>query len=207
MHASEKYTERVQKLRTEYWTTIGTVNLEELVFIDEAGVNIAMTRRFARSPQGSRAYGSRPYGRGKNVTMIGAMSLEGVIAAMTFTGGTNASAFVTYVTQVLVPTLWPGACVVMDNFSSHQVTGIREAIEAVGARLVYLSPYSPDFSPIENCWSKLKEFLRRRSPPQASQAARTYLELDEAITTALDAVTKKDIIGWFTHCCYYIAPN
>ncbi|MBW4429264.1 MAG: transposase [Nostoc desertorum CM1-VF14] len=119
---------------------------------------------------------------------------------MTFTGGTNKSAFETYVNQVLVPNLWPGACVVMDNFSSHKVTGIREAIEAVGARLVYLSPYSPDFSPIENCWSKVKEFLR-------SQAARTYQQLDEAITNALNAVTKKDIIGWFTHCCYYIAPN
>ncbi|MEH2282851.1 MAG: IS630 family transposase [Nostoc sp.] len=165
MHASEKYTERVQKLRAEYWTTIGSVNLEDLIFIDEAGVNIAMTRRFARSPQGSRAYGDRPDGRGKNVTMIGAMSLEGIIAAMTFTGGTNASAFETYVTQVLVPNLWPGATVVMDNFSSHKVTGIREAIEAVGARLIYLSPYSPDFSPIENCWSKVKQFLRWRTRP------------------------------------------
>ncbi|MBE9107399.1 transposase [Nostoc cf. edaphicum LEGE 07299] len=77
----------MQKLRAEYWTTIGEINLADLIFIDEAGVNIAMTRRFARSPQGSRAYGDRPDGRGKNVTMIGAMSLEGIIAAMTFTGG------------------------------------------------------------------------------------------------------------------------
>ncbi len=199
-HASERNTERVQKLRAEYWTTIGEVNLADLVFVDETGVNIAMSRLFARSAKGSRAYGDRPDGRGKNVTMIGAMSFEGIIAAMTFTGGTNASAFQTYVTQVLVPNLWPGACVVMDNFSSHKVTGIREAIEAVGARLVYLSPYSPDFSPIENCWSKLKEFLR-------AQAARTYYELDQAITDALATVTQKDIIGWFTHCCYYIAPN
>ncbi|WP_422394291.1 transposase [Nostoc flagelliforme] len=110
-----------------------------------------MTRRFARSPQGSRDEGHCPDGRGKNVTMIGAMSTEGIIAAMTFTGGTNASAFETYVTQVLVPSMKPGATVVMDNFSSHKVTGIREAIESVGAKLVYLSPYSPDFSPIENC--------------------------------------------------------
>ncbi len=98
----------MQKLRAEYWTTIGSVNLEDLVFIDEAGVNIAMTRLFARSPQGSRAYGDRPDGRGKNVTMIGAMSTEGIIAAMTFTGGTNASAFQTYVTQVLVPNMQAG---------------------------------------------------------------------------------------------------
>jgi DDE superfamily endonuclease len=89
IHASERYTERVQKLRVEYWTTISPVKLADLVFIDEAGVNIVMTRLFARSPQGSRAYGNRPDGRGKNVTMIGAMSTEGIIAAMTFTGGTT----------------------------------------------------------------------------------------------------------------------
>ncbi|MFN6473038.1 MAG: IS630 family transposase [Nostoc sp. SerVER01] len=178
----------MQKLRVEYWTTIGEVNLADLVFIDEAGVNIAMTRHFARSPKGSRAYGDRPDGRGKNVTMIGAMSMSGIIAAMTFQGGTDTNAFYTYVTQVLVPKLWSGACVVMDNFSSHKVTGIRQAIESVGARLVYLSPYSPDFSPIENCWSKVKECLR-------SLAARTYEELDCAITNALLTVTNKDIIG------------
>ena len=108
--------------------------------------------------------------------------------------------FETYVTQVLVPKLWLGACVVMDNFSSHKVKGIREAIEAVGAKLVYFSPHSPDFSPIETCWSKVKASLR-------SQAVTTYQDLDEAITNALDTVTKKDIIGWFTHCCYYIASN
>lgn len=197
----------MQKLRAEYWTIIGEVNLTDLVFIDEAGVNIAMTRHFARASKGSRVYGDRPDGRGKNVTMIGAMSLEGIIASMTFQGSTDTNAFYTYVTQVLVPQLWTGACVVMDNFSSHKVAGIKEAIEAVGAKLVYLSPYSADFSPIENCWSKVKQFLRRRSPPQASQAVRTYQELDQAITEALDTVAKKDIIGWFTHCCYYIAPQ
>lgn len=187
-------------MRAEFWTTIGEVNLADLVFIDEAGVNIAMTRRYARSMQGSRAVGECPDQRGKNVTIIGALSLDGIVAAMTFPGGTDAHAFRTYVRQVLVPNLWPGACVVMDNLSSHKVAGIRSAIEAVGARVVYLSPYSPDFNPIENCWSKFKQFLR-------SQAARTYKELDLAITEALAAVTLKDIIGWFTHCCYYIAPN
>lgn len=98
------------------------------------------------------------------------------------------------------PSLWKRACVVMDNFSSHKVTGIQEAIEAVGTKLVYLPPYSPDFNPIENCWSKVKEFLR-------SIAFRTYQELDQAITDALATVTTKDMIGWFTHCCYYIASN
>ena len=88
------------------------------------------------------------------------MALRGLVGEITFPGATDTLAFKTYVTQVLVPNLWPGACVVMDNLPAHKVTGIREAIEGVGATIIYLSPYSPDFSPIENCWSKVKEFLR-----------------------------------------------
>ena len=157
----------MQQLRTEFWTTIGEVNLADLVFVDEAGVNIAMTRLYARSAKGSRAYGECPDQRGKNVTMVGALSLKGLIAALTFQGGTVNNAFYTFVTKVLVPNLWQGACVVMDNFRSHKVAAVQKAIEAAGATLVYLSPYSPDFNPIENCWSKVKEFLR-------SIAARSY---------------------------------
>ena len=187
----------MQQLRVEYWHEIGKVKLEDLVFIDETGSNLAMTRRYARSLKGRRAYGDVPYQRGKNLTLIGAMALRGLIGEMTLPGATDGLAFKTYVTQVLVPNLWSGACVVMDNLAAHKVAGIREAIEAVGATVVYLSPYSPDFSPIENCWSKIKEFLRAR-------AARTYAELDQAITDALAAVTTLDIIGWFTHCCCYV---
>lgn len=169
----------MQRLRVEYWQTLGEVKLTDLVFVDEAGVNLAMSRRYARSLRGTRAYGDRPDGRGKNLTMIGAVSLQGFVASLTFLGGTDSLAFQTYVTKVLVRNLWQGACVVMDNFSSHKVAGIREAIEAVGARLVYLPPYSPDFNPIENCWSKVKEFLR-------SKAARTYEALDQVITKAFN---------------------
>ena len=184
----------------EYWQVIGEVNIADLVFVDETGSNLAMTRRYARSPQGRRAYNDAPYQRGNNLTLIGAMALRGLIGEMTLPGATDGLAFKTYVTQVLVPNLWAGACVVMDNLPAHKVAGIREAIESVGATVVYLSPYSPDFSPIENCWSKVKEFLRAR-------AARTYAQLDQAITDALSAVTPQDIIGWFTHCCCYILPN
>ena len=99
-----------------------------------------------------------------------------------------------------MPQLWTGACVVMDNLPAHKAIRVREAIESVGARVVFLSPYSPDFNPIENCWSKLKEYLR-------SQESRTNLELDQAISKAIDLVTEKDIIGWFTHCCYYVSSN
>ena len=200
MHATERDTKRVQLLRVQYWHEIGEVELENLVFVDETGSNLAMTRRYARSLKGSRAYNDAPYQRGNNLTLIGAMALRGLVGEMTLPGATDALAFRTYVKQVLVPNLWAGACVVMDNLPAHKVAGIREAIEAVGATVIYLSPYSPDFSPIENCWSKVKEFLRAR-------AARTYTELEQAITDALAAVTTKDIIGWFTHCCCYISPD
>lgn len=200
LHASERYTERVQKLRVEYWHTIGEVKLKDLIFIDESGVNLAMTRRYARAEKGQRAYGQAPAGRGKNVTLIGALSVSGLIAPMTWQGGTDGITFLTYVKQVLVPTLWEGACVVMDNFKSHHVEGVQAAIEAAGAKIIYLSPYSPDFSPIENCWSKIKESLR-------AQAARTYDTLNDAISVAIDKITNKDIMSWFTHCCYCSQDN
>jgi transposase len=190
----------VQQLRVQYWREIGAVSLEDLVFVDETGSNLAMTRRYARSLKGSRAYNDAPYQRGSNLTLIGAMALRGMVGEMTLPGATDGLAFKTYVTQILIPNLWAGACVVMDNLPAHKIAGIRSAIEAVGATVVYLSPYSPDFSPIENCWSKVKEFLR-------SRAARTYVQLDQAITDALAAVTPQDIIGWFTHCCCYVPSN
>jgi transposase len=170
------------------------------VFVDETGVNLAMSRLYARALKGKRAVGDRPDGRGKNLTLVGAMALRGLVAAMTFFGGCDRYAFQTFVDKVLIPNLWPGAVVVMDNFSSHQVAGIREAIEAVGAKLVFLSPYSPDFSPIELCWSKIKEFLR-------SQAARNYQALDEAITAAINAIAPQDILSWFRHCGYCVPSN
>ena len=200
LHANEAETERVQNLRREYGRTIGEVQLHDLVFIDETGVNLAMTRRYARAQKGRRAYSKCPYNCGKNVTMIGAIAATGFLAPFTFEGWTNKEAFLTYVTQVLVPELWAGACVVMDNLPAHKAISVQKAIESVGAKVVFLSPYSPDFNPIENCWSKLKEFLR-------SQEARTYEELDSAITKALNLVTQKDIVGWLTHCCYYVPSN
>lgn len=154
-----------------------------------------MVRFYARALKGERATGERPDKQGRNVTLIGAMSLNGMVAALSLDGGINGDVFKYFIEHILVPNLWIGACVVMDNLSSHGVDGIRELIEAAGARLVYLSPYSPDFNPIENCWSKVKAFLR-------SVAARSREALDQALTDALNAVTLKDIRGWFTDRCY-----
>lgn len=171
------------------------VNPEDLIFIDETGINLALARTYARSLEGMRAYAARPYRRGQNVSLIGALSLKGLLGAMTVKGGTNGDVFRAFVEQILVPCLWTGAVVVMDNLSAHKVKGIQETIEAAGAKIVYLSPYSPDFNPIENLWSFLKEYLR-------SVAARSHEALETAITDSLELISLKNIRSWFTHCCY-----
>ena len=182
-------------MRFEYWEIVRNVNPEDLIFIDETGVNLALTRTCARSRQGLRAYGERPYQRGKNISLIGAIALKGLVAAMTINGGTNGEVFRVFVEQVLVPNLWSGAVVIMDNLTAHKVKGIRESIEAAGAKVVYLSPYSPDFNPIENCWSKVKEYLR-------SVASRSRDALENALTKGLEIISLQDIRNWFAHCCY-----
>jgi transposase len=172
-----------------------TIDANDRVFLDETGVNLAMTRLYARAPQGQRAYASTPVNKGKNITVLGALSLDGIIAAMTVEGSTDTEVFLTYVHTILVPTLRPGQIVLMDNLSSHKDERIQTAIESVGATLEYLPPYSPDFSPIEPCWSKVKAILR-------ATAARTRETLDAAITQALHRVTPQDARGWFAHCGY-----
>ena len=169
--------------------------MHDLVFVDETGVNIAMARLYARAPKGERAYASAPVNKGKNVTVLGALSLAGIVEAMTIDGSADGQVISTFIEDVLVPTLRPGQTVIMDNLSAHKVEGIQDAIEAMGARLEYLPSYSPDLSPIEKCWSKVKAILR-------AKAARTRAYLDQAITEALDMITAQDARGWFAHCGY-----
>jgi transposase len=171
------------------------IQQENLIFIDETGINLSLARTYARSHEGMRAYSKRPYVRGQNISLIGAIALKGFIGAMTVEGGTNGDVFRVFIEQILLPELWPGAVVVMDNLSAHKVMGIQETIEAVGAKVVYLSPYSPDFNPIENCWSKLKQYLR-------SVAARSRDDLEIAINKGLELISLKDLRNWFAHCCY-----
>jgi transposase len=156
-----------------------------------------MTRLFGRAPTGARVVGAVPHNYGPNVTMVGALGLEGISAAMSFEGPMNGAVFRTFVEKVLAPTLSEGDVVVLDNLSAHKVCGIREAIERVGARLLYLPPYSPDLSPIEQCWSKVKTWLRKAK-------ARTVEALDEAIVDALAHVTSSDANGWFHNCGYSV---
>ena len=168
---------------------------KDLIFLDESGVNLALTRLMARAPKGKRARGKRPQKRGKNVSLIGALALQGLLTQISLLGAADSLTFEAFLAQRLVPKLWAGAYVLMDNCSIHKGAAIETLIAAAGAKLLYLPPYSPDFSPIENCWSKLKNVLR-------SSGARTYPDLATAIEAAFDQISLKDSQSWFTHCCY-----
>lgn len=154
-----------------------------------------MTRLYGRAPTGERVIGSVPQNYGPNVTMLGALGVHGLHAVMTVDGATDTDVFRTYVKQVLGPTLRPGDIVVMDNLRAHKAVGGQQALARRGARLLYLPPYSPDLSPIEPCWSKVKTALR-------TAKARTREALDRAITGALATITDADAQGWFRHCGY-----
>lgn len=175
---------------------IANVDPNNLVFLDETGVNLAMVNLYARAQKGHRAYAKQPKAQGKNISIVGVMTLSnGFLSGLSFEGGLNGDLFLWFVETVLCPCLWPGAVVVMDNLSAHKVAGVQAAIEAVGARVVYLSPYSPDFNPIENLWSKLKGYLR-------AVEARTTEALHQAISDGLEQITLEDVRSWFTHACY-----
>ena len=140
---------------------------------------------------------SVPQNYGENITMLASLSFAGIEAAMTVNGAVDGSVFKIYIEQVLCPTLCAGDIVVMDNLPAHKVAGIKELIEACGAQLIYLPPYSPDLNPIEKCWSKIKTYLQRAK-------ARTRQELEKALRAALLAITKEDARGWFKSCGYAI---
>lgn len=163
------------------------------------GLNLGMTRFYARCMGGERVYDERPGNKGQNITLIGAMSEEGLMASMTFPGSLNTDIFLVFIEQILLPQLWVGAIVAMDNLPVHYATIARNLIESVGAKVKFLPPYSPDLSPIELCWSKLKEIIR-------SAKARTIEALDEAITNAINAITDENALNWFQHCGLYFEP-
>jgi transposase len=172
---SDKGTDRVQNLRYEFWQKIREVCFKDLIFIDECGVNLAMVRLYARSLKGSRAKGPKPNKRGRNVSIIGAISVKEVLTSVNLIGTTDGITFEAFIIRKLVPKLWKGACVVMDNCTIHTGQEVEKAIQKKGAKLIYLSPYSPDFSPIENLWSKLKNILRSIKTPNYQELAKALL--------------------------------
>jgi transposase len=158
-------------------------------------LTLSMTRLFARSTREERARRKCPSKRGKNVSLIGAIGLNGLVIHVVLLGSTDGLTFEAFISQRLVPKLWKGACVIMDNYSIHLGEELETWIKDAGAALIYLPLYFPDFSPIENCWFKIKNILR-------SISARNYLDLANAIEQAFETVFLDDFRGWFTHCCY-----
>ena len=187
--------ERDEEKRAAWREEAGGIAPELFVWVDECGTHTSMTRTRARAPKGERAYGKVPRNRGKNTTLISSMVLSGMGASMAFEGATDASAFEIYVEHFLAPTLKEGQIVVMDRLGAHRGERVRELIEERGAVLWFLPSYSPDLSPIEEAFSKLKALLKKK-------AARTKEALLEAIAEALRAVTPQDVKGWFAHCAY-----
>ena len=159
-----------------------------------------MTPRYGRAPRGERVVGTAPRNRGTNTTLMAALCLEGITAAMTVEGAMDRLAFDVFVTEVLVPSLRPGQVVVWDNLNVHKSADAQRLIEARGCQLLWLPPYSPDLTPIEQAFSKIKTTLRRAE-------TRTREALDDAITAALATITTTDAHGWFAHCGYPIPAH
>src|SRR5215472_4889473 len=190
-HASERDTPGVRQERGEFAEEVEPTEPGRLVFVDETGVTTAMTPAYGRAPSGERVESSAP-ASGESVTVIAALGPDGVRAPLAFEGAVNAPTFLAYVERVLVPALHRGDVVIFDNLSAHLSPDVAVAIERAGASVLPLPPYSPDFNPIEEMFSKFKAFLRR-------VGARAKEHLYDAIGDGLREVTPRDILDWFRH--------
>jgi transposase len=187
--------ERDEAERAAWRDEVAAVRPEDLLFLDETGSHLGYTPTHAWAPRGQRAHAAAPVNRGENKTVIAAVTLDGVRALMRFDGSMTSARFEGYVRHVLALSLRPGQVVIADNLRAHHADGARAAIEARGARLLFLPPYSPDFNPIEHVFSKVKQVLRRA-------AARTDEALRTATWAAFATIAPADIAGWFAHCGY-----
>jgi transposase len=194
---SQIASEREEEARGLWRWLASRFDARRLVFVDESGFNTSMTRLRARAPKGKRAYGKVPRNRGKNTTLIAAITLEGAMSQpMTLEGGTDALAFEVYVEHFLAPSLCEGQVVVLDGLGAHRTEKVKELIEARGADVVFLPSYSPDLNPIEEAFSKIKQLVRK-------EGQRVREALVEGIGRALAAVTQEDAAGWFAHAGYW----
>jgi transposase len=176
-------------------TQLKDVPLNDVVVLDESYATTQFTRLRGRCPRDPRLLAHVPHGHWKTVTILAAITIQGVLAAASIDAATDGEVFLSFLRDVLVPALRPGMVVVMDNLAAHKMAAVRREIEAVQCRLVYLPPYSPDYSPIENIWSKAKQILR-------TIAARLFPELGDAITAAIASITPSDCRGCFQACGY-----
>ena len=183
--------------RSEWRTELAGIEPRRLVSLDECGVDTRMARTYARAARGRRATGKAPRGRWRRMTVLGALALDGVLAVMTIAAATGTRVFLAFLEQVLILALRarPDAIVVMDNLPAHKAARAQAALQAAGVAYRYLPAYSPDLSPIEPCWSKLKGRLR-------AEAAWSLDALDAALGPALATITPQDARGWFRLCGY-----
>jgi transposase len=188
-------TERDEEKRRAFRERLRGVEPERLLFVDESSTNLAMVPRYGRAPKGERAYGRAPRNWGKNVTLISSITTEGMGASMSIQGSSDTESFSLYMREVLAPRLRSGQIVLMDNLSVHKAGWVRGLIEHKGCQLWLLPAYSPDFNPIEEAFSKVKNLIRRTK-------ARTLEALFAATAGALGAVSEEDARGFFENCGY-----
>ena len=194
LHAQERDTEENRQRREEFVEVIGRIDLDRLIFLDESGVSTRMTRLYARSAGGGRIHETTPGGRWKILTILGAIGTRGMVATMTVEPATDREILLAYLDEVLGPKPRLGDVLVMDNRSSHKVSGVRERIEAAGARLLSPPPYSPGLNPIGRAWEKLKQLSR-------AAKARTKEALDEAFAQMLPWLTAEHAKASFRLPC------
>jgi len=188
----KKNSESIKKETEEFIEVMSNIDVKDVVSVDEAGATANMARDYARSPKGERARAQRPVSPGKRLSMIGALTINGLEEGFIFEGGVGAEEFLFFVEDYLVPILRPGQVVLLDNNRFHFADGVEELICETGASVLYIPRYSPEFNPIEECWSKVKNYLKKTM-------AWTKEELYQAISKAFDIITKDDAIGWITH--------
>lgn len=188
--------ERNPQKRKEFLKKVEKLDARKLIFIDEMGVNINLTRLYARAPGAQRVEEALPCNTPQNLSVAGALGAGKLLASCALEGAYDGEAFALFVEQMVAPKLQPGELVLMDNGPAHQSPKVELAIRAAGAQLLKLPTYSPDLDPIEPCWSKVKSFLRKLK-------ARTLDLLQKGLGRALSLITAKDIHGWFVHCGYY----
>jgi len=195
LHAAEQSRPDVARGRAEWRDSQPSLHPGKLIFIDETWIKTNMVRLYGRSKRGTRLVDTTPHGHWKTSTFIAGLRADGVVAPAVFDGAINGDLFLDYVEQVLIPTLTQGDIVVMDNLSSHKKPAVREAIEAAGAALRFLPPYSPDLNPIEMLFAKLKTLLR-------AKALRTIGDLWNALGPIADCVSSEECNNFLRHAGY-----
>ena len=192
--------ERNNHKRAWYWRKVKALWHRRLRFIDETGINVALTRRYGRAPRGARLSEVVPKKYREQQSIISSMSIDGVAAGFLIAGAVDTTAFAVYVERVLRPTMKAGDIFGLDNLTAHHASQIEAVAGECAAQVLWLAPYSPDFLPIELLWSKIKSGLRRAQ-------ARTIEELGAALNKGLELITLNDCRAWFEHCGYSVASD